>query len=299
MIADDGTLRTTGWLTGKDVQRPTPFLPANARHSDPLVVDNVLYTSTSNGCGGAPNAIWAVDVSDPETKKVMSTRLDGGNPVGAVAMTTNGTVIAAVSPGRVIALDQKTLQIKNWFSARDFDPAAGPIVLQHAGKDVVAVPAKDGRVFLLDPATLGGATQDPPMYVSRSFGTISGALATWQDGTGTQWLLVPSSTSVIALKVADAGGKPSLADGWTSRALVAPVTPIIVNDVVFAASSGQPRGRAVLYALDGKTGKELWNSGTEMTSFMPGRTMWGANSQVHVGTADGMVYQFGFLLERR
>jgi hypothetical protein len=314
MIADDGSLHTMGWLSGKDVQKPAPFLPANARYSDPIVVENMLYTSTRAGCGTAPAAVWAVDVSNEANKPVVSWRSNGGSPIGAIALATNGTVIASIGPGQaaspagasaqagyanaVVALDQKTLTLKDWFTAPGIEIASAPVILQHGGKDVVAVAAKDGRVLLLDAASLGGANHATPLHVSQSIPSAS-AFATWQDQDGTRWLLVPSTSTVVALKVVDEGGKPTLQAGWTSRALVAPVTPIIVNDVVFAASSGQPRGRAVLYALDGKTGKELWNSGTEMTSFMPGRTMWGANSQVHVGTADGTVYQFGFLLERR
>ena len=55
----------------------------------------------------------------------------------------------------------------------------------------------------------------------------------------------------------------------------------------------------MLYALNGATGKELWSSGTTITASMPGRTLWSSNSQVYVGTDDGMVYAFGFALERR
>jgi outer membrane protein assembly factor BamB len=56
---------------------------------------------------------------------------------------------------------------------------------------------------------------------------------------------------------------------------------------------------AVLYALDGTTGKELWNSGATMTSPLSGRSFWSGNSQLQVGTFDGTIYALGFTVERR
>ena len=50
--------------------------------------------------------------------------------------------------------------------------------------------------------------------------------------------------------------------------MAAPGAPIVLNGVVFAASaaamegSGARKGRAVLYALDASTGKELWTAAT-------------------------------------
>ena len=92
-----------------------------------------------------------------------------------------------------------------------------------------------------------------------------------------------------------------------------PGAPIVVNGVVFAASTGQyvpatgaaaaaQRGKrcrpAVLYALDGATGKELWNSGKTLTSLVASGSLWTSVGQVHVATFDGTLYTFGFPLER-
>jgi outer membrane protein assembly factor BamB len=55
----------------------------------------------------------------------------------------------------------------------------------------------------------------------------------------------------------------------------------------------------VLYALDSRSGRELWNSGTTIASPISSANLWASNSQVHVGTQDGTVYAFGFVLERR
>ena len=73
---------------------------------------------------------------------------------------------------------------------------------------------------------------------------------------GQAWLLAATKNSVVAWKIVDQGGSPTLQPGWTSRALGAPATPVIVNNVVFAVSSGKPAAAggagtpAVLYALN-------------------------------------------------
>ena len=111
--------------------------------------------------------------------------------------------------------------------------------------------------------------------------------------------------AVVALRVTETKGAFSLEPQWTSHDLATPATPIIVNGVVFALSTGQPAGAgqagapAVLYAYDGVTGKALWNSGKSMTTFASPGSYWSALSQVYVGTDDGTVYAFGFLDERR
>ena len=90
--------------------------------------------------------------------------------------------------------------------------------------------------------------------------------------------------------------------------------PVVANGVVFGFASGEdnlltlppgdPRlggspGRisgsshAVLYALDGKTGDELWSSGDQITSWNHYSGISMANGRVYIGTYDGVVYCFG------
>ena len=63
--------------------------------------------------------------------------------------------------------------------------------------------------------------------------------------------------------------------------------------------SGQSQRRiassthAVLYALDGQTGKELWSSGDQITSFNHWAGLSVANGRVYIPTYDGTVYCFG------
>ena len=206
VVSSDGMLHVLGLASGKDLQRPAPFLPANARWSAPVAVDTTLYAATSGNCGGAPSAVWAIDL-DSEAKPVVSWKTNGGDVIGEVAFTSDGTLVAAIGAGKttgdgkanaIVALDAKTLQLKDWFTQPAAEFVTGPTILRHNGKDIVAAATKDGRILLLDAASLGGANHATPLHASKPIvgagSTVSGALATWQqpDSTaGTTWILVP------------------------------------------------------------------------------------------------------------
>ena len=340
VITSDGMLHVLGLPSGKDIQRPAPFLPANARWSSPIAVDTMLYAATFAGCGGAPHGIWAIDL-DSDTKPVVSWKTNGGPVVGAVAFASNGTLFAAIGAGQttgdgkanaIVALDPKTLQVKDWFTQPAAEFVTGPTILRHNDKEIVATATKDGRILLLDATSLGGADHATPLHASNSTGTWLGAgatvsadaLATWQQSPaagGTSWILLPvagrlasgvtstnaaiATGAVIALKLIDAGGALSLEPGWVSHNLSAPATPLTVNGVVFTLATGLPatpaaRGTpAVLNAYDGATGRRLWSSDTAMTTFASPGSLWTGLGQVYVGAHDGTLYAFGFNDERR
>jgi outer membrane protein assembly factor BamB len=269
-----------------------------------------------------------------------------------IAAIGPGTISAGGYANAIVSVDPKTMQVKDWYTDPRTEFVSTPVIFTQGDRNIVAAATKDGRILLLDASSLGGANHSTPLYASESFSGGAGsfaprALATWQEMLpdpnppapsappttpaaagapgqvqgpppaalipGTRWLLVPTANAMTALKVVDNGGKPSLQPGWVSRDLASPVTPLIVNGVVFALSSGRaastagaaaadPARRAspaVLYALNGTDGKELWTSGNTITSFFPGKSFWSANGQVYVGTFDGMLYAFGFAMERR
>jgi hypothetical protein len=322
-VSSDGALHVLGLPSGKDIQRPAEFLPANARWSDTIAVNTTLYATTTGNCGGASNAIWAADLNS-DAKPVVSWKTNGGPMVGRVAFGTDGTLFAAVGPGpttangrsnAIVALDSKTLQVKDWFSQTGAEFVTGPTVFKEKDVEFVAVGTKDGRVILLNATALGGADHATP----HASGAIEGAggsiatdaLATWQDTLGTRWILAATTNGVVAAKLSDSGGRLTLERGWTAQNLAAPATPIIVNGVVFALATGRPsasagsagqagRGApAVLHAYEGVSGKELWTSGKSMTAFASAGSFWSAFSQVYVGTSDNRLHAFGLLDERR
>jgi hypothetical protein len=308
-VSSAGTLHALGKTSGIDVERPTPFLPANARYSDLTAIDDMLYTSTSGGCGGAPNGVWAITLG-AEKKTVSSWKTNGGSPVGNLAFTIGGKIIVAIGPGEtssgghanaMVALDSKTLQPTDWFLSPTTEFVTTPLVINYGGREIVIAATRDGRILFLDAASLGGPNHSTPLFASASLASnfAPDALATFEQPAGTRWLLVPLLRAIAAFRVVQEGDGLRLDPGWTSRDLPAPTAPIVVNDVVFAAASGRPQGAAVLYAFDSRSGRELWNSGKTMTSYIPATTLWASNSQVHAGTHDGTIYAFGFTLERR
>ncbi len=336
VVASDGKLHVLGLPSGKDIQRPAQFLPANATWSAPIGVDTTLYAATSGKCGGAPDGVWAIDL-DSEAKPVVSWKTNGGGVVGAVAFTAGGTLIASIGPGQasgdgkanaIVALDPKTLQLKDWFSQPNAEFVTGPTILRHNNRELVAAATKDGRVLLLDSASLGGADHATPLLTSKPFAgagaTVgSDALAAWQQtgSEATSWILLSikgrlaagsptsngavSAGAVIALKLADAGGTLALEPNWVSHDLASPATPLVVNGVVFALATGagntaSDRGSAaVLHAYDGASGKRLWNSAKAMTTPASPGSMWSGLGQVYIGLRDGTLHAFGFADERR
>jgi outer membrane protein assembly factor BamB len=50
---------------------------------------------------------------------------------------------------------------------------------------------------------------------------------------------------------------------------------------------------ATIYAFDGQTGRELWSSGNQITSWNHWSGMTVANGRVYLGTFDGTLYSFG------
>ena len=159
-----------------------------------------------------------------------------------------------------------------------------------------------------------------------------GALATWEEANGTRWILVPfwgpkhsQFTAPIeygdvvrgglaAFKMEEKAGKVVLTPAWLSRDMDQAEPPVIANGVVFAYGSGENTAQAdvdsglgfntaanrvarsshaTIYALDAHTGKELWSSGDQITSFNHFSGLSVANGRVYIGTYDGMLYCFG------
>ena len=82
-------------------------------------------------------------------------------------------------------------------AAVDFN--ASPIVFRYKDRDLVAATGNDGRLYLLDGASLGGADHKTPLHVTpKYFGGASAAgLATW-EGQGTRWILAPVAGAAAA-----------------------------------------------------------------------------------------------------
>lgn len=160
---------------------------------------------------------------------------------------------------------------------------------------------------------------------------IWGNMASWEDSDGTRWVLTPfwgpshpdfkvpvshgpvTHGAVAAFKVEESGGRVHLKPGWMSRDMDQAEPPVIANGVVYAYGNGEntrqsypDRGladlsplrikastHAVLYALDARTGKELYSSGDQIKSFAHFGELSVANGRIYLGTFDSVLYCFG------
>ena len=295
VLPSDGMLRTLNVMNGTDAESPVPFLPPHAIARGLIVVDDVAYVATTRGCGGAPDGIWALDLG---AKQVATWRAPGGI-AGALgpAIAPDGTIYVTTGDGQLIALEPRTLKLRRAYRSGGPAFSSSSVIFDHRGRLLIAASSRDGRIRLLDSrrtafiGTRGGSHAAAPAAV---------ALASWADTNDTRWLLEPTGAphgAVVAWKVAQHDTVPTLEPGWVSRDMPAPLAAAVVNDVIFAVSRGAaPSSPAVLYALDGATGKELWNSGTTIpTGVRAGLSAGG--SQVYLATGDGTLYAFGFPME--
>ena len=288
VLASDGMLHSMYVSNGEEPEPAMKFIGANANAQGLIVADNTAYVTTSGACGGVADGVWALDL---DSKQVI-------NWAGKVAGTSgpalgpDGTVYVSTATGDLVALEPKTLKVKEVYQAKQ-ELTTAPVLFQYKDKTLAAAASKDGKIHLLDTAKM-----TEPLTAPASANANGAALSSWQDSGGTRWLLVPTAAGVGAWKLVEQNGATTLQQGWTSRDITSPITPMIVNGVVFTASSGQRGTPAVLYALDGGTGKELWNSGKTITSFIPrGGGLSGGGTQLYLGAYDGTLYAFGFPIE--
>ena len=298
-VAADGLLRGLIPDTGDLALAPAKFLPANATANGLIWADGFVYAATSNTCGGASEAVWAMDFG-AEQKPVIAWETDGA-PIAGIALGADSTVYAATGNGTsqyansVVALDGRTLTVRDWVRQESAFTST-PAVFSDRGKTYVAV-TSGSRLHVLDATSLGGVDHRTPLGVTADAAMrfSSDSLATWSDATGTRWILTEVSGAVAGFKVIDKGGTLAIERAWTTRNMSGARTPIVVNGVVFALAGGNASANAVLYALDPETGKELWNSGTTITAVASAGLSAGTG-QVYVVTADNTVWSFGIPL---
>ena len=331
-ISTDGVVHVMNPQVGTDQIPPVKFFPAPANVAGSVLVETTLYAATTGNCPGVPNGVWAVDLAS-DAKTVASYDAKGAAIVGSAppAFGTDGTIYVATGSGNspvansIVALTSPALTQKDWFTVDGSPFTSNPIVFQYKGKDLVVAANKDGRLYVIDGASPGGADHKTPLHKSSPVSTgtqTTTGLSSWQDAAGMRWIAVTlggaaaadtkfplangtvSKGAIAAFTLVDQNDVPTLQPQWISRDLAAPVTPVAVNGVVFALASGEATARgqkgtpAVLYALDGATGKELWASGTTITASAHGIGPSAGDSQVYVVTVDGTLYAFGMPMER-
>ncbi|MFN6203634.1 MAG: hypothetical protein ACK496_14305 [Acidobacteriota bacterium] len=323
-LAGDGMFHSLHLSNGADHEAPVRFLPAGSNASGFVLVDQVAYAATTGSCNGVANGLWALDLA---SKQVTSWKGNVAGTVGA-AFDGSGTVYVTTGSGgeqanSIVTLEPRTLKVKaSYNGGAEF--TSSPVIFDYKGRTMIAAATRDGRIHLVDGRNPGAAVAGSTAWSSNF---TPGALSSWQDRDGTRLILAAvegplptgftapaggaSNGAVVAWKLVEQNGGVGLEPAWASRDLISPLTPSIINGVVFAVASGEHRskaklstaqrilrsGKAVIYALDGRTGKELWNSGATVKSFARGGAISGGMGQIYLTTHDGTIYTFGFPME--
>jgi outer membrane protein assembly factor BamB len=285
VLSNDGYLHTMDPATGEEKDAPIEMLPGVYGKAYGLnLVNNVVYTVTGQACHGVPNQLYAVDLT---TKKAFASTPGQGGIFGTAgpAVGSDGTIyfetgdgVYDVAAGKLSttvqaytsANDQLTLKDyytpsnHAWLTKRDLDMNTTPVVFPYQGRDLLVGSGKEGRYFLMDSKSLGGANHETPLYrtplVSNknvNFQTEGswGSFASWEGKDGTRWVLAPiggpvnvdfpvsygptPNGGIIALKVTEASGKTELTPAWVSRDMMTAEPPVVANGVVYVLAAGE------------------------------------------------------------
>jgi outer membrane protein assembly factor BamB len=221
-LAGDGKLHTINLADGEEVTPLFQFGYPNGKSYALNLWNNTIFTTTSQGCAGNPNQIWAVNLNDP-LKKVMTFNPRSGGLWGrtGAAVDSSGTAWAPTGDGRYDPANQVygngligarveggELLLKDWYipsnwiwlQKRDLDMQVTPAIFKYKDRELMVTGSKECRVYLLDTKSAGGDNHQMPLYRTpllcneeadfQSAG-IWGSMATWEDSKGTRWALTP------------------------------------------------------------------------------------------------------------
>jgi outer membrane protein assembly factor BamB len=356
-VTGDGVLHAVNAADGHDLQ---PAFPFHAGKNWALnLTGDVLWMATTY----AGASVVATRLSDPQHAVLSYDAGSGGvwgrrgvavDSTGAAWMTTgNGpfdpaigqyadSVISVRISGNALALaDYYTPRNWNWLRRRQLDPDDTPVLFTYHGRELLVSAGEECRMVLLDARSPGGTDHQTPLARTAPFcneevdfqnGGSWGALSTWEDGSGTRWVLAPfrgpvssgfkfptvnrpaaRAGGVAAFTVDEKAGALSLSPVWVSRDMDRGEPVVIANGVVFGYGSGEETQQvwpgvgllfdassraskgthATIYALDAATGRELWSSGDSITSWNHFSGITAVNGRVYLGTYDGTIWCFG------
>jgi outer membrane protein assembly factor BamB len=230
-IASDGKLHVLNVIDGEDRRPPIQFVPPYSKNWSLNLADNVLYTCTSQGCGGAKSGVYAMDLNTPDLKINFFQVAGGaagiwgraGVPVSKGGMVFAGTGDGMYDPSKgnlpdtVVQLSAKDLKLVDYFTPsnhnyltrKDLDMGSlSPMAFPFNGREIVAAGGKEGVIYLLDAMKVGGPDHKTPLH--RSPVVVNeeadfagkgfwGALATFEDENKARWLYAPASGSAASV----------------------------------------------------------------------------------------------------
>jgi outer membrane protein assembly factor BamB len=313
LITSDGKLRGLNLSDGADRMAPVNMVEPFARAWSLNLIGNVVYTTSGRGCGQlpavpgvkpsvVPGSVSAMDVSDlahPQLIRFYTSGNKYSGPWGRGGVTkAGGSVITQTADGSydpaagdfgetVLKLAPKAARLldsftpSNWqyLNAQDLDlGSASPDVFSFQNRTLIAVAGKEGFLYLLDAADLGGRPgHSAPLYKSPQLGNdaaegrkpgqgVWGSITSYETPDHKRFLYVPmwgppsknvpqfkSSSgaaphgSIMAFQVTAEGEKLSLTPQWISHDMIVPDPPVVANGVLYAVQTGEQTVQSPAY----------------------------------------------------
>jgi outer membrane protein assembly factor BamB len=223
---------------------------------------NHFFTST-----GRPSGAWGRGGVARTPTGIVTQTADGPFDPAAGLF---GTSVLELAP--MVAKLNDSFTASNWkyVNAQDLDLGSGSLLtFPFQGHTLAASEGKEGVLYLLDTASLGGPDHATPYLKSLQLGNdaalgtqpgqgLWGAMATYQTPDGRRFIYQPMwgppskfapvfknsngpipHGSIMAFELTQDGGKPSLVAQWTSPDMTVPDSPVVANGVVYAIHTGE------------------------------------------------------------
>jgi len=224
-IAMDGKLFGLDLGTGAVKFGPIQFVPPFSKNWSLNLDGGEVYTSISQGCGGAQSGIYAMDIRNPlhpVIRDLLVARQGGGIwGRGGPAIGLDHRVFTANGDGpfdpvhgyfasSVVAATLGDLNLADYFTPNnyaylnqyDLDFGSGsPVWFAYKNYNLICVGGKEGVLYMLDADLLGGKDHHTPLYATPLLGNdaatfegqgIWGAPSMWKDLPRDEtWIYVP------------------------------------------------------------------------------------------------------------
>jgi outer membrane protein assembly factor BamB len=226
VIAMDGRLFGLDLATGKDRFPPLHFIAPFSKSWSLNIVDGIIYTALSQGCGDGASGFYSLETSNPRRPLLRRLLLSPTDTAGiwgssGPVVGENHRIYGQTADGKsdpaageysnsVVAASLPALELADYFTPRDWEQlskadldlgSASPVWFTYQGHNLLAGGAKQSVVYLMDADSLGGQDHSTPLFVTSPLGNdegscckgkgIWGALSTWKDEEGQRWIYVP------------------------------------------------------------------------------------------------------------
>ncbi len=223
-IAVDGSLYGLDLGTGKTKLGPVQFVPSFSKAWSLNLVDGVVYTSVSQGCGGARSGIYSMDLRDsarPVIRELLTSPRGGAGIWGRGGPVAGATdrIYASTGDGEFdppqewfgstfIAASPRSLEPVDYFAPANYKrvtqydldiASASPVWFAYRNFSLLAGGGKEGVLYLLDADALGDKDHQTPLFTVKLANDdgefqgkgIWGAVSQSRDEKGQAWIFVP------------------------------------------------------------------------------------------------------------